>query len=278
MCCFTASVVGVELTGIFARGDGRSQYLAYQMRYNALEELAMVLPLPTPIGVAEGAVRFIDLSGYPEFFADAEHGFYWAVHDPDEMRSLSSDDRLEVHEVGSYEASFIPRLTDFSRLDPRFRMPDGVWSSLPQYADWSFCVFKLREGRNDVHPMAFEFPRRDPARLFFPTVHVHDGTVREKAYFDHQLYCQVERPPLGWRTSARVPKGWREFERQDDRKDRPMPYGERLELYLAALKREAPFVAREFMATDKTQGLVDADAPLHQLVLKGSLANVDHYA
>ncbi len=32
--------------------------------------------------------------------------------------------------------------------------------------------------------MAFEFPHRDPTRLFFPTVHVHDGRVHARAEFD----------------------------------------------------------------------------------------------
>ncbi len=44
----------------------------------------------------------------------------------------------------------------------------------------------------EYHPMAFEFPRRDPSQLFFPTVHVHDGKVHETAHFDHSLYCQVD--------------------------------------------------------------------------------------
>ena len=41
--------------------------------------------------------------------------------------------------------------------------------------------------------MAFRFPTRDPARIFFPTVHVHDGHFHSKASFDHALYYQ---PPL----------------------------------------------------------------------------------
>jgi hypothetical protein len=51
-------------------------------------------------------------------------------------------------------------------------------------------VFKLKAGDHKIHPMAFRFPTRDPARLFFPTVHVHDGRVRARARFDHTLYFQ----------------------------------------------------------------------------------------
>jgi hypothetical protein len=80
-----------------------------------------------------------------------------------------------------------------------------VWDALPGYADWGFAVFKLRSGRaQSVHPMAFVFPRRDPRTLFFPTVHVHDGTVPAEATFDHSLYAQPERlvaATFGWERS-----------------------------------------------------------------------------
>lgn len=39
--------------------------------------------------------------------------------------------------------------------------------------------------------MAFRFRTRHPDRVFFPTVHVHDGEVHETADFDHQLYYQL---------------------------------------------------------------------------------------
>ena len=40
--------------------------------------------------------------------------------------------------------------------------------------------------------MAFDFPRA-AKKLFFPTVHIHDGKVHDKADFDHALYCQAVR-------------------------------------------------------------------------------------
>lgn len=88
---------------------------------------------------------------------------------------------LRVHEVGSFEASFVPSLADFSRLDARFRLPDGLWEGLPIYADYGFAVFKLKAGERKVHPMAFEFASRDRRQLFFPTVHIHDGQIAERA-------------------------------------------------------------------------------------------------
>ena len=87
----------------------------------------------------------------------------------------------------------MPAVKDFARLDERFRLPATTWDALPDYKDHGFAVFKLKSGEKHVHPMAFEFPRADHKRLFFPTVHIHDGKVHKTATFDHELYCQAGR-------------------------------------------------------------------------------------
>jgi hypothetical protein len=179
------------------------------MTFSAAADLAMILPLPVPKGTADGAVRFIDLSSYPDFFRDLHSGF----PEPS-ARSLAKRGRLKaaaaeplpVEQVGSFEASFVPSVKDFARLDARFRMPDGVWDQLPQYRSFGFAVFKLKKEARTVHPIAFEFPRADDGTLFFPTVHIHDGIVHPEAYFDHALYCQAtgHLPSQdGWRESPR---------------------------------------------------------------------------
>lgn len=209
MCCFSGEVRSVTNTRIFARAgaDGR-QLLAYQMKFSAATDLAMILPLPVPKGAPDGAVRFIDLKGYSDLFDDLASGF---VSRERRVRLASADmgGPLAVVHVGSFEASFVPSVKDFARLDARFRMPDGVWDQLPQYQAFGFAVFKLKRNAHTVHPIAFEFPRADGSKLFFPTVHVHDGVVRPEAKFDHELYCQDSghlsgRP--GWRES-RQPAG-----------------------------------------------------------------------
>lgn len=207
MCCFSGLVDDVSQTRIFARADGLNQFLVYGMNYAARQDLAMVLPLPVSLGSQDGDVRFIDLSGYPDFFEDLEAGFpkpksiTRGVTDRSDTRSFSPV--LEVVRVGSFEASFVPSIADFARLDPRFRMPEGVWDRLPGYRNFGFAVFKLRQGGGTAHPMAFQFPRRD-ARLFFPTVHVHDGQAHAEAHFDHALYCQAPSAPAGWQQSLEV--------------------------------------------------------------------------
>jgi hypothetical protein len=46
MCMFTDAVTSVARTRIFARRIGAEQVLVYQMQFDALGELAMVLPIP----------------------------------------------------------------------------------------------------------------------------------------------------------------------------------------------------------------------------------------
>ncbi len=196
MCCFTGPVTAVSTTRIFARADhGDRQFLVYSMHVETNQGLAMVLPLPVKHGTDEKGVSFIDLKGYPDFFDDMESGFPAppAAAGPTALSVPPPSDSaapLKVVQVGSFEASFVPTVKDFSRLDKRFRLPDGIWKQLPGYRAYGFAVFKLKAGSLAVHPMAFSFPRHDARTLFFPTVHIHDGKVHAEADFDHKLYCQ----------------------------------------------------------------------------------------
>lgn len=200
MCCFSGPVVEVKRTNIFARIEGKEQFVVYRMEFSTDNELAMILPIPVVAGSPDDAVRFIDLEHYGRFFADVG-----ALFPPEPVAaSLALDvdvfedapPPLVVQEVGAYDASFVPRVSDFGRLDERFRMPERLWTLLPNYQDFGFAVFKLASGRSQrAHPMAFAFPTRDPESLFFPTLHVHDGDVHEFARFDHYLYAQAPHRP-----------------------------------------------------------------------------------
>jgi hypothetical protein len=216
MCMFSRPVKLVAKTKIFARElEGSRQALVYAMDVDIDEELAMVLPLPVPPSPPEDAVEFVDLSGYPDLFARLEAAFPPAYALQPLSRGFGPPPQkatLRVHDVGSFEASFVPRRADLDRLDPRFRLPESVWRSLARYDDWGFAVFRLKPqkgllGRTQtqsVHPMAFVFPQRRPRALFFPTVHAHDGSVPAIASFDHALYCQpsaLVARNLGWDAS-----------------------------------------------------------------------------
>jgi hypothetical protein len=194
MCCFSREVKSVSDTRIFGRVEGRRQVLVYAMALSAAEDLAMVLPLPTPPGSPEDALEFVSLEAYPRFFDDLEKGFPRPpASDADPGRSGLGEEpkQLAVHRVGAFDASFVPSQDDFARLDERFRIPKDSWAAIPAYADYGFAVFKLRQGENQhVHPMAFRFPTRFEQRLFFPTVHIHHGRWTPEARFDHALYAQ----------------------------------------------------------------------------------------
>jgi hypothetical protein len=247
MCCFTGVVMSVADTKIYARPSQRGrQYLVYQMKYEAKEGLAMVLPLPTPKGSPDDAVKFISLEEYDNFFADLNKGF--PVPPPPRAAPAAGAippepqaPPLPVIEVGSFEASFVPTVADFDRLDARFRLPDGTWDKLPAYKNFGFAVFKLKAGNPKLHPMAFEFPRANPRAIFFPTVHIHDGEVHEAADFDHELYLQ----PAG--ADDRLPRGW----------------------------TESPMPAADFVDVKKAKGLVDGELHVYRRRLTGSLRNQD---
>jgi hypothetical protein len=195
MCCFS-SPTEVHDTSIFARFTRPgAQALVYQMRYTAARPTAMILPLPVALPAKEDAVRFTDLEAYPRFFDDLAAGF---PEPPSKgigrsraaVESAAAAAPLAVHDVGQFVATFVPSANDFGRVDPRFVLPKDTWSRIPAYADYGFAVFQLKELAGTPHPIAFEFDTRTPGTLFFPTVHIHDGTVHEKDHFDHALYAQ----------------------------------------------------------------------------------------
>jgi hypothetical protein len=180
------------------------------MNVSSKTPVAMVLPVPVKQPSSEKSLKFVDLSGYPKLFEDLE-----ALYPQPQARSLQGmpasapapANFLPVEKVGSFVASFAPTLADMARLDPQFRLPDAAWKALPpKYGDYGFAVFQLQAGEQKLHPMAFEFATSEPRRLFFPTVHVHDGAVHESAEFDHNLYCQapgkLEDSVAAWSRSA----------------------------------------------------------------------------
>src|SRR5271155_3586385 len=133
MRMFSGPVEIVADTNIFARSTNGRQFLVYGMSYAASVDLAMVLPLPVPPNPSEDAVRFINLERYPEFFEDLRGGFPPLSQSRAAETLPAGAPKLRVHDVGDFEASFVPRIDDFSRLDERFRIPPDVWHRLPAY-------------------------------------------------------------------------------------------------------------------------------------------------
>jgi hypothetical protein len=213
----------------------------------------MILPLPVALPAKEGTVRFKNLKEYPEFFDALTKGFpapptrSWS-----KSVEVAASATLEVHDVGDFVASFVPKIADFARVDSRFVLAPEVWTKLPAYADYGFAVFQLKELSGSPHPIALEFDSRLPDRLFFPTVHIHDGSVHEKDTFDHVLYAQASA------FDARVG-------------DYEGP---------SSIDRQTGFVRSQgtiggFADAARAQGLLAPDLLVHKLSLRGLLPNQD---
>lgn len=255
MCCFSGSVERVFGTSIFARlrSGGDEQYLVYQMSFSAREPMAMILPIPTVPDSPETAVSFVNLEDYDNFFRDMKAGFpeprreYSKGLTRGMMIGVAASAPLEVHQVGSFEASFVPKRADCARLDKRFQLPVSVWLRLPkEYRDYGFVVCKLKSSYREekIHPIAFKFPTRFQDRIFFPTVHVHDGSVEARADFDHALYYQ---PSTDEDYKTFPHDGW----------------------------EESSAHAKKFMLTNKTKNIVLPGLPCWKREMRGTFDNED---
>lgn len=258
MCCFAGPVRSVRNTRIFARLSGQgTQFLVYEMEFSSEAENAMILPLPVLTPAAEDAVRFIDFKDNGGFFEALDAGFpvkpsFSLSRSKGASAAVAAAAPLPVEEVGDYVASFVPAMKDFDRLDPRFRIAPEIWAKIPSYADYGFAVFQLKSREGRPHPMAFELKTRMPDKIFFPTVHIHDGEVHPTESFDHALYLQdasfdavagdyEDRDAVDWSTGF-------------VRSDRP---------------------ASAFAAVNESRGVVAADLLVHRRDLRGELPNVD---
>ena len=256
MCCFTTATE-VHGTSIFARFTRPgTQGLVYQMRYSAERPTAMILPLPVALPAREDSVRFKSLKAYPRFFDDLAAGFpaiqKTSLFPTKSAPAVAAAATLEVHDVGDFIASFVPSVKDFARVDARFVISKDVWDRIPAYADYGFAVFQLKELAGTPHPIALEVDTRSPEALFFPTVHIHDGTVHDKDDFDHVLYAQ----------GAVLDDRAASYDGPD------------------AVDGKTGFVrskekASTFADAARAQGLVDGNLLVHKTTLRGLLPNRD---
>jgi hypothetical protein len=255
MCIFSQPILEVANTQIFARLTGAgTQFLVYQMTYLSQTVNAMVLPLPVDPAAGEHAVRFQSLEEYPDFFDDMVLGFPYrhiasiGCGGPD----MATTARLEVQEIGSYIASFVPTVSNFDRLDPAFAVPKSIWDKIPEYHDYGFAVFQLRKLSAKAHPMALEFDTRWPERVFFPTVDIHDGQIHQSEAFDHLLYLQHARFDSVVRAyvSHDVPDAVTGFIRSEQK-------------------------ASEFVNMDAADDVLAPDLLLHRKTLRGEFPNCD---
>lgn len=170
----------VSSTRIFARMVASGvQALGVGMTLASKTDVALVIPLPVRAGGGDRAVRFMDLRHRPSMFEDL-----------DELFERYPPPRSSVPTVGAAIATYLPTVGDFERLDPRFRVPPALIEAMPQYRDHGFAVFQFAAVSGVVLPMGLRFATRELDRLFFPTVHMHDGRWHTTVSFDHTLYYQ----------------------------------------------------------------------------------------
>ena len=259
MCCFSRPVLSVGDTAIFARLSGNGfQHLVYQMKYATKEPNAMILPLPVATPASEESIEFVDLSNYNTFFEDCNRAFPELPEPMTDRAGESAADagdwtELAVHNVGSFITSFVPTVGDFHRLDERFVIPKETWAKIPEYADYGFAVFQLDDLAGKPHPMAIRFKSR-LKKLFFPTVHIHDGEVHSREEFDHDLFMQH----AGLDSVVGNYKGPRQ---RDFRTN------------LVRSKR----VASKYCDIQKAKGLIAPGLLIHRAKLAGKLPNRDTF-
>jgi hypothetical protein len=186
---------------IFARSlpEGR-QVIVYQVSFDLAQGMAIILPIPVKPNSGDKAVQFVDLSGYPEMLEHMDNAF------PKD----NAVDGCSFRPAGApFESVYVPSIEGLARLEEKYRPPEGVWKNLPAYRDFGFVVFKFSVERLDVYPLAFAFPRKNPAQLYFPTMVVVCDDVPATRKYGGLLYCQ-KIPGDGfstrdWRESPELP-------------------------------------------------------------------------
>jgi hypothetical protein len=261
MCCFAKPVDSGSDTQIFARLTGDSQQaIVYQMQFKTAHDNAMILPLPVKPNSGEAAVSFVSLKKYGNFFKDLDAAFpqprpssfggYGA-------RSAPPPAALKIHNVGDFIASYVPTVDDFDRLDAQFVIPKESWQQVGGYDDFGFAVFQLKTRSGKPHPMAFTFKSRWNDRVFFPTVHIHDGKVHATEDYDHSLYLQNSSEDIAEAVEA---ASLGIFEQHK---------------HLRPKWESSHLPADTFCKVQATHGIVAPNLSVYRLRLKGNYVNTD---
>jgi hypothetical protein len=221
------------------------QFLVYSMNYRVGEDLAMVLPLPVPVGSKEDAVQFIDLHGYGEFFADLQSGFPVAASDKRRPLSRSMPSHCRQRRSRWFRSAASKRRLCRRSKTLRasmlgFACRTGFGTSCPPTKSRGLrCSSCARMPARCIR-WRLRFLAPIASKLFFPTVHIHDGKVHDTAHFDHSLYCQVG-SQYGKTT------GW----------------------------EETPQLASAFVKVAATKGIVDGSAHCYRKTILGNQKNQD---
>jgi hypothetical protein len=193
MCIILSTVDKVANTKIYVSPDkeNKRQLTVYSNEVATKEENAMILPVPNP-----ETIELLDLSNYPKFFEDCEACFTrvptLSLRSFQPMNAYAS--LLPVFQVGSYLASIVPSLYDFSRVNRDvFDYGDDLIRVLEKnYKEgFGFILCVLKKGSHTYHPFAYTHDIQTPNRLFIPTRHYHPGESNSTADWDHIIYSPI---------------------------------------------------------------------------------------
>jgi hypothetical protein len=191
--------VTVSGTNIFVAhlNKGTRQFTAYENIVNIGKEKittsnAMILPFPLKQGES---IELIDLSNYPTFFADCENCFKEQTKSNSRgiSKSRSTDNYLEVQQVGGYKCSVAESLDDILKINPNvFVLPKDIHELLSNHYSKGFgfvvCLFS-----SDVlktHPIAFTHSTIGENQLYVPTKHEHGNHPEKKKLVASVAYHQ----------------------------------------------------------------------------------------
>ena len=191
MCIITSTVNEVAKTRIYVSADeaNRRQLTVYSNYVSSSRENAMILPVPNP-----ESIELLNFSNYPAFFEDLANCFQKRI-----PRGISNTlgfglvtETLPIYKVGSYQASIVPNLDEFDRLDfHTFKVDPNLYSFLDVHyrkGNFGFIVCSLMAGDHTYHPFAYTHGMHKSGRLFIPTMHYHPGHTHETGDWDHLIY------------------------------------------------------------------------------------------
>lgn len=204
MCIISGKTNVVENTNILvAPMPNRQQLTVYSNKVTMDSDGGtMILPFPNPNEQvhrdSSPLVTFYDLSRYKNLFKDLKELFPKRLGLQARGFSLTngvydSDEKLQVHQVGSYRASIVSNVEELQRINSdvfeiKQHVKEFIASKYPRR--FGFVVCKLDKDRS-YHPFGYIHPQNVLAKeqVFIPTMHYHEHDDNHTSSdWDHDIY------------------------------------------------------------------------------------------
>ncbi len=182
--CIMASDAEVSGTNILAAINGDRQIVIYQavVEFDDGEKNAIILPVPCE----SEDIDLVDMSGNEDLFEVLNANFHMKTRGTFSGESeYLGGDFLEVQDVGAYQVSIVPNVSDLERINPDlFVMSEATKNTLRlNYAKgFSFVVAVLKPGR--FQPLCYTHKALPNGKIFVPTRHEH-GDGKDRPSWDH---------------------------------------------------------------------------------------------